>query len=60
MAATELKTNEYVFAHGKAPRGRGCWAFKPVGGTDEAIVWLTGTLTECRKQLPAGRWIVCS
>ena len=23
-----INTNEYEFTHGKAPRGKGCWAFK--------------------------------
>ena len=54
---TKLDTREYRFSHGKDPRGHGYWGFQPAAGGE--IVWLTGTLTECRKLLPAGTWIVC-
>ena len=55
--ATTLNTTEYRFSHGKAPRGRGYWGFQRPQGGD--IVWLTGTLTECKRQLAGGEWIVC-
>lgn len=53
----EFDTREYEFSHGRKPRGHGLWGFRRPGSQE--ITWLTGTLSECRAQLAAGRWVVC-
>jgi hypothetical protein len=76
MATTTLDTTDYVNTHGKQPRGCAEWAFSPDWNGDtitvdadgnevrtpvrDKIVTLTGTLTECSKQLGGGRWILRS
>ena len=54
---TTLLTREYQSSHGTTPRGRGYWGFRRPGSQD--ITWITGTLTECKKALGGGTWIVC-
>lgn len=43
----EFITSEYVFAHGKAPKGEGSWAFLDRKGV---IRWFSGTYSEAKKQ----------
>lgn len=53
MALT-LDTKEYEFCHGKKPRGHGYWGFSfPYGPRhlQGKVVWFTGTLAECKKQI---------
>ena len=60
MTAKTFRTREYEIEHGHKPRGRGGWGFAPQGQRDnmDAWVWVNGTFTEARKQVPAGEWIV--
>ena len=40
----EIDTGPYMRSHGKAPRGRGGWAFAPNGNDDvDALIWTQGT-----------------
>ncbi|MFH2026777.1 MAG: hypothetical protein ABIK30_13350 [bacterium] len=39
--------NQYIFAHGKRPSGRGTWAFK---GDDGKITFISGLYSEAKKQ----------
>ena len=60
MAATktELVTRTYKASHGREPSktASGLWTFRR-WPTNE-VVSLNGTLAECKRQLPEGRWIV--
>jgi hypothetical protein len=57
-AKATFKTESYKFAHGRAPRGRGSWAFVPAdyvypAGTEipeDGIVWAYGTFTEAKQE----------
>jgi hypothetical protein len=42
----EFTDREYIFEHGKRPRGYGCWCFEFEGYQH----WEHGTLTEAKKQ----------
>jgi hypothetical protein len=52
-------TDEYVFSHGKTPRGRGSWAFCPVSKAprndylDHTFWSPSMTLSEAKKWLAA-------
>jgi hypothetical protein len=53
----QVNTNEYEFAHGHAPRGRGAWAFwfgKGARRVDTSNVadahWYHGTYSDARRQ----------
>ncbi len=51
----EFNTNQYVWAHGKAPRGRGSWAFQASSTYRAAdvygeVVWVQGTYAEAKRQ----------
>lgn len=53
---TEFSDRAYQFSHGRAPRGRGSWAFDIDGLKDPAtgdnkIFWFFGTLAEAKKQM---------
>ena len=52
--AIEFNTREYVFSHGKTPRGRGSWAFFPSNAfvLDEAM-WAPSSITYA----DAKRWV---
>ena len=50
--AVEFSTTQYVFTHGREPRGRGGWAFRPWGGRDE-WQFFHGTYTEAKRQAAA-------
>lgn len=42
----EFNTSQYQFSHGRAPRGRGGWAFAPTANPrSEDIYWAPGSLT---------------
>lgn len=41
----------YVRSHGKAPRGRGNWAFELKGRTEPLFAF--GTLTEAKREITA-------
>jgi len=46
----EVNVNDYVFAHGHRPRGRGYWAFFFKRHDDVAnAFWHTGTYAEAKK-----------
>lgn len=51
-----VKNGEYKASHGKAPRGYGYWGF--INEATGDVVWITGTVTDCVKQLPKGTWQV--
>jgi len=53
-----FSTTQFELAHGRKPRGWGQWAFinKSTGET----FFSTGTFTEAKKAVPAGRWEVGS
>ena len=57
----EVETRGYEGAHGKAPRGRGMWAFHPnfnVDGLNAEIVWVSGLYRDAKrdaKRIAAGR-----
>ena len=51
---TEILTHRYEFAHGKAPRGRGSWAFHPnfnVDASDRSIFWTPSVTWQEAKKL---------
>jgi hypothetical protein len=45
----EIKIGQYLFSHGKRPRGYGSWAIK-VDGKEE-IIWKNGTITEIAREM---------
>lgn len=48
--AVEVETHEYEFAHGKRPRGTGCWAFFFGNQTDVAFAFFhSGSYGESKK-----------
>lgn len=54
----DFSTREYEMAHGKAPKGRGSWAFCPRQNYNDSnyldhTVWFSGTYAEARKQAKA-------
>lgn len=54
MSAAIFDTTEYESSHGRAPRGRGSWAFIPGAPRHYAmddVVWVPGshTLTEAKR-----------
>jgi hypothetical protein len=58
---TTLDTRTYERSHWHKPRGRGYWAFiRPEDDPSDmgAVVWMSGTLTECKQALPGGEWVV--
>jgi hypothetical protein len=46
-----VNTTQFEFSHGKAPKGRGSWAFKL--GARAELFWHNGTFTEARKAAKA-------
>jgi hypothetical protein len=48
MARVEFITSQYVFSHGREPRGRGHWAFAPFRDTLE-VFWAHGSYAEAKK-----------
>ncbi len=50
-----FSNDRYIASHGKAPRGRGAWAFlyTPRGQTEERTIFISGsmTLTEAKAEL---------
>lgn len=49
-------TDEFRFSHGKAPRGRGSWAFSPfedIDCCDKRIIWVNDTFGAARAQAVA-------
>lgn len=44
---TEVRTEQFEFAHGRRPRGRGIWAFRLTGRPDP--FWATGTYTDAKR-----------
>lgn len=50
---TRIETSRYQFAHGKAPRGHGSWAFHPdfnVDASSAEILWVhRATFGEAKK-----------
>jgi hypothetical protein len=53
---TEFDTREFEASHWKAPKGRGYWGFRNSRTNEE--VWFNGTLTEAKKALAGGLWVV--
>ena len=53
--AIEVKISQYEFAHGKKPRGRGCWAFFMGRNTSDVLKahFFNGTFREACKQAKA-------
>lgn len=51
MKKYEFSDNRYIAAHGKAPRGRGWWAF--IAGGKTYLVEQYVTLTEAKKAVTA-------
>jgi hypothetical protein len=49
--AVEVRTTDYEFAHGKKPRGYGCWAFFFDAVTEP--FWHTGKYAEAKKMAVA-------
>lgn len=53
MPRHQFDTTEYEFAHGRAPKGRGSWAFFPEGSdtsdVSNAVFAPAGTFTEARR-----------
>lgn len=50
---TQFHTTDYTFAHGKAPKGRGRWAFALTRNPNPEDVWFSdsdSTYTEAKKQ----------
>ena len=47
MGPVEVRTTAYAFAHGKAPRGTGAWAF--VIGCRPDLFWFTGSYGEAKR-----------
>jgi hypothetical protein len=46
-----VDTHGFQAAHGRAPRGRGTWAFGPDRNTDacsDAMFWFNGSFAEAR------------
>lgn len=69
MSAISFDSTGYEFAHGRAPRGRGSWAFLPAGANEAdpaAYVWVPGSCTFSeakrwvRANCPAGSYLVAS
>lgn len=64
--ALRFDTTEFRASHGREPRGRGVWAFRPAGSThraDEPLFAPSGTLTEAKAWLAANHddvrlWVV--
>lgn len=52
---TVLDPAEFRRSHLRDPRGRGSWMFR---GEDGEVRTVWGTLTECRRELPGGTWVV--
>jgi len=48
-ARVEVRTEEYEFAHGKAPRGSGQWIFDMGSGATHHAFSYYGRFTEARK-----------
>lgn len=56
MARHDFDSTPYEFSHGRAPRGRGSWAFLPAGANEadpNAYVWVPGSCTFSE----AKRWV---
>ncbi len=58
LRTVEVDTIDYVCAHGREPRGRGCWMFCTVDPRRNAdylnhMIQVTGTYTEARSQAVA-------
>lgn len=69
MASFQFDSTGFELAHGRAPRGRGSWAFLPAGANEadpDAYVWAPGscTFTEAKRWVRAtqapGLWMVAS
>ena len=69
MPSFQFDSTGFEFAHGRAPRGRGSWAFLPAGANEadpDAYVWVPGscTFTEAKRWMRAneapGVWQVAS
>lgn len=61
MPAKHVDTTEYEFSHGHTPRGHGSWGFAPFNETQDdpnTWLWVSGTYTEAKRQLPTGEWKV--
>lgn len=63
----EFQTHVFQWAHGRAPRGRGSWAFYPVGGDPDRDVFFVPwsmTYTDAKKwvrrNMPTGDYVVGS
>ncbi len=47
----EFNTNVFEASHGRAPRGRGSWAFAETRHAEgAAIIWASGTYAEAKRQ----------
>lgn len=44
-----VNTTEYIFSHGRKPRGYGYWAFQVGEIFPDAMVWFRGTYSEALK-----------
>lgn len=53
----EVVTREFEFAHGKQPRGVGCWAFSlykgVASGSGKDIFWFNGMYSTAKKAAQA-------
>jgi len=48
VASVEVSTREYEFAHGRAPRGVGNWAFFVAGNAAREPFWFNGSYGQAR------------
>lgn len=47
-----FNTRRYELAHGRKPKGFGCWAFIVPAHSRDEIIWISqATLTDCKRRL---------
>ena len=52
--AVEFNTTDYVFSHGRAPRGVGAWAFSFVRHPEmDQMFWVNGSFAEAKRVMRA-------
>ena len=55
--AVEFVSSHYVFAHGRSPRGVGCWAFGPKPNTPcDDVFFAPSTLSFSDAKVHATAW----
>lgn len=48
QAQVKVNVDKYIFVHGKAPRGNGCWYFAFDASTDEEGIFVYGSYTQAK------------